>query len=189
MKRFVITEDEKNHIQKMYGLINEQATNPVCNRFVMNVPLKNPDPDTGLNWSKNKVLVYSAIYQEPMSGGKLNATDGGGNKVWLQSKGFLDWPVGNTKLAYTAAKKLYDGISGLDISGEGAKKIAEVAQMGKSFDILTQNEFLKQWYKLTQGSETPWEAIASDNEEKFRDMMVNDSTSKVKKYCPASVDY
>ena len=116
MKRFVITEDEKNHIQKMYGLINEQATNPVCNRFVMNVPLKNPDPDTGLNWSKNKVLVYSAIYQEPMSGGKLNATDGGGNKVWLQSKGFLDWPAGNTKLAYTAAKKLYDGISGLDIS-------------------------------------------------------------------------
>jgi hypothetical protein len=25
MKRFVITEDEKNHISKMYGLINEQA--------------------------------------------------------------------------------------------------------------------------------------------------------------------
>lgn len=24
MKRFVITEDEKNHIQKMYGLINEE---------------------------------------------------------------------------------------------------------------------------------------------------------------------
>jgi len=26
MKRFVITEDEKNHISKMYGLINEQST-------------------------------------------------------------------------------------------------------------------------------------------------------------------
>jgi hypothetical protein len=189
MKRFVITEDEKNHISKMYGLIYEQATNPVCDKFVMVVPLKNPDPETGLNWSKDKVLAYSAIYTEPMSGGKLNAKDGGGNRVWLHSKGFLDWPAGNTKLAYTAAKKLYDGISGLDISGEGAKKIAEVAQMWKSFDILTQNEFLKQWYKLTQGSETPWEAIASDNEEKFRDMMVNDSTSKVKKYCPASVYY
>jgi hypothetical protein len=29
MKKFVITEDEKNHISKMYGLINEQNTNSV----------------------------------------------------------------------------------------------------------------------------------------------------------------
>ena len=31
MKKFIITESEKNDIRKMYGLIKEQAENPVCN--------------------------------------------------------------------------------------------------------------------------------------------------------------
>ena len=166
-----------------------KSNNVVCGKFVNYSPVTQSNKSR-LGVTDEKVLELSAIYLEPHSGGKLEGKNLSGQKVWLNSKGFSDWQSGDSKLAITAAKELYSGISGLDISGQGAKKINNVAQMWRSFDIFTQNEFLKEWYRISQNTETPWEAIEGDNEGNLSKIMIKDSTNKVQKYCPTkSISY
>ncbi len=160
-----------------------KSNNPVCSKFVDYAPVTKSN-SSRLGITDEPVFQYSAVYLEPHSNGKFEGKNLAGKKVWLNSRGFSDWKPGNTKLAYTAAKQLYDGVSGVDISGQGTKKILNVVKMWKSFDLFTQNDFLKEWYKLTKNIETPWEAIAGDYEQDLADKMIDDSKDKAQKYCP-----
>jgi hypothetical protein len=177
--------------------INEQTigttplknNNVVCSKFVDYAPEARQNTSR-LGITDEKVFQLSSVYLEPHSGGKLEGQNMVGKKVWLNSKGFSDWQAGDTKSAMTAAKELYNGVSGIDVSGQGEKKIYNVAKMWKNFNIFTQNEFLKQWYIISKSNETPWEAIEGDYSKKLADFMINDSTNKVKKYCPTkSISY
>lgn len=177
------------NLKQTTGTTPLKNNNVVCSKFVDYAPEARQNTSR-LGITTEKVFQLSAVYLEPHSGGKLEGRNMVGQKVWLNSKGFSDWQAGDTKSAMTAAKELYNGVSGIDVSGQGAKKIYNVAKMWKNFDIFTQNEFLKQWYIISKSNETPWEAIEGDYSKNLADFMIKDSTNKVEKYCPTkSISY
>ena len=67
MKRFVITEDEKNHIQKMYGLINEQQMEPQDTK-----ELGNDELNSRMESYKNKMDNF--LDKLKSSGDKIDGT-------------------------------------------------------------------------------------------------------------------
>ena len=67
MKRFVITEDEKNHIQKMYGLINEQQMEPQGTK-----ELGNDELNSRMESYKNKMDNF--LDKLKSSGDKIDGT-------------------------------------------------------------------------------------------------------------------
>lgn len=109
-----------------------------------------------------------------------------GSDVWLNSDGNPSWPAGDTTSAKTSAKKLYNAISGLDISGSGRQKMLEVAKEWGNFNLKTQNEFLKEYSKLSKN--TPWEDIYGDYENDIADSMIDRSIKKVLSYCNSYAD-
>ena len=166
---------------KLY--LNEQSNNnSICDYFISHYKDDNDRMRGGIDEGN--------IYGEHMDTGasdQLNWENAGGKTPWLFTKGLSIFPSGDYQKAYEAAKELYDGISGLDVTGVGAMKIAHVGKMWETFDLPTQNEFLKQWYIISKGTETPWEAIVNDYENDIRDKMWEDSREKVMKFCTASL--
>ena len=86
-----------------------------------------------------------------------------GTEVWLNNKAQTSWPAGDAVKTKKAAYKLLNAISGLDITGSGAKLAQEVANEWKTYGLIDQNEFLKQWYKLGN-KDTPWDVLFDDND-------------------------
>jgi hypothetical protein len=105
--------------------------------------------------------------------------------VWLNSEGFNSWPLGDANRAKISANKLANAIEGLDITGEGRKKMLEVEKEWKNFDLKTQNEFLKEWGKIS--TKKGWNSfipeIINDNENDIADRMITDSENKIKALC------
>lgn len=169
-------------------LLSEQSNNkpywdlpehPVCDYFT--IVFKGHDGLLHSNFDLDAVYkTFGALSQD-----ELNWKNAFNVTPWLYTKGLSIFPPGNHQKAYEAAKELYSGISGLDITGDGAKKIAHVGKMWETFDLPTQNEFLKQWYIISKGTETPWEAIVNDFENEVRNKMLEDSGEKVRNFCSA----
>ena len=124
-----------------------------------------------------------------------------GTNVWLNNQGEKNWPIGDSQKAKNSVSKLIKAMGGIDISGVGANLAQEVANEWKGFDLVTQNEFLKQWYRQTKGKEdfsmskgnvmpwgTPWDTLVDDNEESIANDMIKISIAKVKQYCKSYVD-
>jgi hypothetical protein len=143
-----------------------------------------------------------SIYSQPSGyGGGVGYQTVRGTDVWLNNPGRKDWPSGNTSKAKQSALKLIKALGGIDISGGGAKLAQEVANDWKGFDLLTQNEFLKQWDKLTEGKKswsmtggnylswgTPFRELEDDYETGISSQMISDSIKKVNNYCKSYVD-
>ena len=110
-----------------------------------------------------------------------------GTKVWLNNKAQTSWPAGDAVKTKRAAYKLLNAISGLDITGSGAKLAQEVANEWKTYSLIDQNEFLKQWYKLGN-KDTPWDVLFDDNEQEIASQMIDHSIARVKTYCQPYAD-
>ena len=110
-----------------------------------------------------------------------------GTKVWLNNKAQTSWPAGDAVKTKKAAYKLLNAISGLDITGSGAKLAQEVANEWKTYSLIDQNEFLKQWYKLGN-KDTPWDVLFDDNEQEIASQMIDHSIARVKTYCQPYAD-
>ena len=125
-----------------------------------------------------------------------------GTEVWLNNKAQTSWPAGDEVKTKKAAQKLIKALSGLDISGSGAKLAQEVANEWKTYGLIEQNEFLRQWYKLAakqgeyfklSGGNTfkwgsPWEELWDDNEHDIASQMIAHSKARVKTYCQPYAD-
>jgi hypothetical protein len=113
-----------------------------------------------------------------------------GTNVWLNNAGEISWPKGNVGLASNLANQLITAVSGLDATGKGAKIAKQVALEWGKLDLLTQNEFLKQWYNLTKDKSwgSPWRALNDDYEDDIAGQMIDNSIAKVKQYCKSYVD-
>ena len=110
-----------------------------------------------------------------------------GTEVWLNNKAQTSWPAGDAVKTKKAAQKLLKAISGLDITGSGAKLAQEVANEWKTYGLIDQNEFLKQWYKLGN-KDTPWDVLFDDNEQEIASQMIDHSIARVKTYCQPYAD-
>ena len=110
-----------------------------------------------------------------------------GTEVWLNNKAQTSWPAGDAVKTKKAAYKLLNAISGLDITGSGAKLAQEVANEWKTYGLIDQNEFLKQWYKLGN-KDTPWDVLFDDNEQEIASQMIDHSIARVKTYCQPYAD-
>jgi len=110
-----------------------------------------------------------------------------GTEVWLNNKAQTSWPAGNAVKTKKAAYKLLNAISGLDITGSGAKLAQEVANEWKTYGLIDQNEFLKQWYKLGN-KDTPWNVLFDDYETDIASQMIDHSIERVKTYCQPYAD-
>ena len=130
-------------------------------------------------------IIYAPVYGY---GGGVGYQTTTGRHVWLNNKGIGSWPAGDVNVAKKNVNQLVNAIDGLDITGTGAKNIKIVADNWKRFDLLTQNEFIKEWYK-SKGKNwgTPWRAISDDNED-YGGKMIQDSIQKVRSYCKSYVD-
>jgi hypothetical protein len=125
-----------------------------------------------------------------------------GTEVWLNNKAQTSWPAGDAVKTKKAAQKLIKALSGLDISGSGAKLAQEVANEWKTYGLIDQNEFLRQWYmlaakqgeyfKLSGGNTfkwgSPWEELFDDNEQEIASQMIDHSIARVKTYCQPYAD-
>ena len=125
-----------------------------------------------------------------------------GTPVWLQNKAQTNWPTGDAVKTKKAALKLIKGLSGLDITGKGAKLAQEVANEWKTYSLVDQNEFLRQWYKLVakrgeyfsikRGNTfkwgSPWSELLDDNERGIANQMITNSIRKVNNYCKPYAD-
>ena len=110
-----------------------------------------------------------------------------GTEVWLNNKAQTSWPAGDAVKTKKAAYKLLNAISGLDITGSGAKLAQEVANEWKTYGLIDQNEFLKQWYKLGN-EDTPWDVLFDDYETDIASQMIVHSIARVKTYCQPYAD-
>ena len=110
-----------------------------------------------------------------------------GTEVWLNNEAQTSWPAGDAVKTKKAAQKLLKAISGLDITGSGAKLAQEVANEWKTYGLIDQNEFLKQWYKLGN-KDTPWDVLFDDNEQEIASQMIDHSIARVKTYCQPYAD-
>ena len=63
----------------------------------------------------------------------------------------------------------------------------EVANEWKTYGLIDQNEFLKQWYKLGN-KDTPWDVLFDDNEQEIASQMIDHSIARVKTYCQPYAD-
>ena len=105
-----------------------------------------------------------------------------GTEVWLNNKAQTSWPAGDAVKTKKAAQKLLKAISGLDITGSGADLAQEVATEWKTYGLIEQNEFLRQWYKLGN-KYTPWDALFDDYETDIASKMIDHSKERVNTYC------
>jgi len=110
-----------------------------------------------------------------------------GTQVWLNNKAQTSWPAGDVAKTKKAAYKLLNAISGLDITGSGAKLAQEVANEWKTYGLIDQNEFLRQWYKLGN-KYTPWNGLFDDYENDIASQMIDHSIARVKTYCEPYAD-
>jgi hypothetical protein len=118
-----------------------------------------------------------------------------GTQVWLnQNEAQTSWPAGDAVKTKKAAQKLVNATSGIDISGSGAKLAQEVATEWKTYSLIDQNEFLRQWYKLGNHGYVstqvynPWIVLLDDFENDIATQMINHSKESVKTYCQPYVD-
>jgi hypothetical protein len=111
-----------------------------------------------------------------------------GTEVWLNNAAQTSWPAGDAVKTKKAAQKLIKAISGLDITGSGAKLAQEVANEWKTYGLIDQNEFLKQWYKLEKNSYSPWDVLFDDYENDIASQMIDHSIARVKTYCQPYAD-
>ena len=111
-----------------------------------------------------------------------------GTEVWLNNDAQTSWPAGDAVKTKKAAQKLIKAISGLDITGSGAKLAQEVANEWKTYGLIDQNEFLKQWYKLEKNSYSPWDVLFDDYENDIASQMIDHSIARVKTYCQPYAD-
>jgi hypothetical protein len=110
-----------------------------------------------------------------------------GTEVWLNNEAQTSWPAGDAVKTKKAAQKLLKAISGLDITGSGAKLAQEVANEWKTYGLIDQNEFLRQWYKLGN-EDTPWDVLFDDYETDIASQMIDHSIARVKTYCQPYAD-
>ena len=110
-----------------------------------------------------------------------------GTEVWLNNEAQTSWPAGDAVKTKKAAQKLIKALSGLDISGSGAKLAQEVANEWKTYGLIDQNEFLRQWYKLGN-EDTPWDVLFDDYETDIASQMIDHSIARVKTYCQPYAD-
>jgi len=125
-----------------------------------------------------------------------------GTEVWLNNAAQTSWPAGDAVKTKKAAQKLIKALSGLDVSGSGAKLAQEVATEWKTYGLIDQNEFLRQWdmlaakqgeyFKLSGGNTfkwgSPWEELWDDNEHDIASQMIDHSIARVKTYCQPYAD-
>jgi hypothetical protein len=125
-----------------------------------------------------------------------------GTEVWLNNAAQTSWPAGDAVKTKKAAQKLIKALSGLDISGSGAKLAQEVATEWKTYGLIDQNEFLRQWdvlaakqgeyFNLSGGNMfkwmSPWEELFDDNEHDIASQMIDHSIARVKTYCQPYAD-
>ena len=111
-----------------------------------------------------------------------------GTEVWLNNDAQTSWPAGDAVKTKKAAQKLIKAISGLDITGSGAKLAQEVANEWKTYGLIDQNEFLKQWYKLEKNSYSPWDVLFDDYENDIASQMIDHSKKRVETYCQPYAD-
>jgi hypothetical protein len=132
-----------------------------------------------------------SVYHPPSGyGGGNGLQTVRGTQVWLNNYAQEKWPSGDVEKAKASASKLVKALDGLDFTGSGAELAQEVANEWKSFNILTQNEFLRQWWGLVKGKDwsSPWAELDNDNESSIASQMISDSIDKVKNYCKSYVD-
>ena len=111
-----------------------------------------------------------------------------GTQVWLnQNKAQTSWPAGDAVKTKKAAQKLVNATSGIDFSGSGAKLAQEVATEWKTYSLIDQNEFLRQWYKLGN-KDTPWDVLFDDYENDIASQMIDHSKKRVETYCQPYAD-
>ena len=123
---------------------------------------------------------YDSIYPDPMGGGDTNYL---GNKRWLQSNGLDIFGSGNQTESKIAAKKLYYGVTGVDITGAGYKAIKEFVGLWEKMDLNTQNQFLRDWKRMYPNEGPFMEAIENDYETEMRDKITDISSDKIYDYC------
>jgi hypothetical protein len=156
-------------------------------RIVKRVIKEAEESTSDINYYFNKNAVYA-----PVSGtfGGVGIQTAEGKPVWLNNTGFKDWPKGNEVQAKEVVDLLYNGVSGLDIAGEGLIKLKKARDEWKGCDLPTQNEVLKQWYIKTKsdGWGSPWRALDDDYENEIANDMIGDSIKKAESFCRPYVD-
>jgi hypothetical protein len=148
-------------------------------------------PSKGTQTAPTYWIDKNTIYSPTSSvvGGEGYKTPDG-KDVWLNKAGSKSWPKGSSSNAKTAVDSLYNGIIGSTAPGGDVNFIENAANMWTSFDLPTQNEFLKLWYVKTNGKNlgTPWKALLDKKSGGVASKMIVDSKSKVNNFCKSYVN-
>jgi hypothetical protein len=146
------------------------------------------EEQTNVNDVDAYFIDESSIFEPAVGYGGGNAYQTvRGTEVWLNNDAQTSWPAGDAVKTKKAAQKLIKALSGLDISGSGAKLAQEVETEWKTYSLIDQNEFLRQWYKLGN-KYTPWQVLFDDYETDIASKMIDHSKTRVNTYCKAYAD-
>ena len=192
----ILSEEEKNSIREQHTggmkVMTKNFNKLINSKLGDSKPIVSEQitPSKGTQTAPTYWIDKNTIYSPTSSvvGGEGYKTPDG-KDVWLNKAGGKGWPKGSESNAKTAVDSLYNGIIGSTAPGGDVNFIEKASNMWTSFDLPTQNEFLKLWYAKTSGKNwgTPWKAIMDKKSGEIASKMIIDSKSKVKEFCSAYV--
>ena len=161
MKKFVISESEKNKILGMYGLIKEQTMTP-------------EDNDKFLEWAKNATIT-PFIAPNPYSNGDL--------KLGVQIKGNDGKSISSTDLKNPNQSQIINLIERLDITTEDGKLVYSfntIEQDGSGSSLFNNTTF-KPIYEVIDNSYVVYSRV-DENSDMIQKLKQFTQPGKVNKF-------